>query len=67
MTTSVSQVVLDNIKKMSFILEIHSGKQCGLIEEGCCQAPGLSWFHKTLNSTTTDYIETRVCADEVSS
>ena len=43
------------------------GKQCGLIESPCCQAPGLPWFYKTLNSTTTDYIEMRVCADEVGS
>ena len=43
------------------------GQQCGLIEKACCQAPGLPWFHKTLNSPTTDYIEMRVCGDEVSS
>ena len=40
------------------------GKQCGLLEQECCQAPGLPWFHKFLNSTTTDYIELRVCADQ---
>ena len=40
------------------------GKQCGLIEKACCQAPGLPWFHKTLLSPTTDYIELRVCGDE---
>ena len=40
------------------------GKQCGLIEKPCCQAPGLPWFHKTLNSPTTDYIEMRVCGDQ---
>ena len=39
------------------------GKECGLIEKACCQAPGLPWFHKTLNSPTTDYIEMRVCGD----
>ena len=40
------------------------GIQCGLIEKACCQAPGLPWFHKTLNSQTTDYIEMRVCSDQ---
>ena len=43
------------------------GKQCGLIEKACCLAPGLPWFYKTLNFPTTDYIEMRVCADEVGS
>ena len=41
------------------------GKQCGLIEKPCCLAPSLPWFHKTFNSPTTDYIELRVCSDEV--
>ena len=40
------------------------GKQCGSLEQECCKAPGLPWFHKVLNSTTTDYIELRVCADQ---
>ena len=43
------------------------GKQCGLIEKDCCLAPGLPWFHKTLNSSTTDYIELRVCSDQTQS
>ena len=43
------------------------GQQCGLIEKACCQDPGLPWFHKTLDSPTTDYLEMRVCGDEVSS
>ena len=37
------------------------GKGCGSIEEPCCWVPGLPWFHKTLEYTTTDYIEMRVC------
>ena len=43
------------------------GKQCGLIEKACCQAPGLPWFNKTLNFPTTDYIEMRICGDEYGS
>ena len=42
------------------------GKDCS--SEGvCCTAPGLPWFHKVLNTTTTDYLELRVCEDEGSS
>ena len=40
------------------------GKGCGSLEGNCCSATGLPWFKKILNSTTTDYIELRVCADE---
>ena len=40
------------------------GKQCGLIEEACCNVTGIPWFHKVLNQTTTDYIELRVCCDQ---
>ena len=31
-------------------------------EGPCCYAPGIPWFHKVLNSPTTDTIELRVCA-----
>ena len=40
------------------------GEGCGSIEGACCTAPGLPWFNKVLNTTTTDYLELRVCADE---
>ena len=40
------------------------GKGCGSLEGACCAAPGLPWFHKTLDNVTTDYIELRVCGDE---
>ena len=40
------------------------GKGCSSLEQSCCQAPGLPWFHKVLNSTTTNYIEMRVCGDQ---
>ncbi len=39
------------------------GEQCGLVEEECCNAPGIPWFHKPLEQPTTDYIELRVCGD----
>ena len=40
------------------------GKGCGSLEGDCCTAPGLPWFNKVLNTTTTDYLELRVCGDE---
>uniref|UniRef100_A0A1X7TF79 Fucolectin tachylectin-4 pentraxin-1 domain-containing protein n=1 Tax=Amphimedon queenslandica TaxID=400682 RepID=A0A1X7TF79_AMPQE len=40
------------------------GKGCGSLEGVCCAAPGLPWFNKILNTSTTDYLELRVCADE---
>ena len=39
------------------------GKDCNG-EGDCCTAPGLPWFHKVLNTTTTDYLELRICRDE---
>ena len=44
------------------------GKGCGTQETVCCSAPGLPWFHRDYgNVTTTDYIELRVCADQLTS
>ena len=40
------------------------GEQCGAIERGCCRATGLPWFHKTLSTPTSDYIELRFRCDE---
>ena len=41
------------------------GKGCDSTETACCTAPGLPWFHRDYgNTTTTDYLELRVCADE---
>ena len=40
------------------------GEQCGAIERGCCRATGLPWFHKTLSTPTSDYIELRLCCDQ---
>ena len=40
------------------------GQDCGGNEGPCCTAPGLPWFHRDYgNSTTTDYLELRVCSD----
>ena len=43
------------------------GKGCRPLEAPCCTAPGLPWFHRdygTTSSTTTDYVELRVCGDQ---
>uniref|UniRef100_A0A1X7UUM5 Fibrinogen C-terminal domain-containing protein n=1 Tax=Amphimedon queenslandica TaxID=400682 RepID=A0A1X7UUM5_AMPQE len=40
------------------------GQGCGSLESPCCNAPGIPWFHRDYGSTTTtDYIELRVCAN----
>ena len=41
------------------------GQQCVAEEAPCCTHPNMPWFLKTLNETTTENIELRVCADEV--
>ena len=41
------------------------GKQCCGDEAQCCASPGVLWFYKFLDAPTTDYIEMRVCTDEV--
>ena len=43
------------------------GERCGGVEGPCCNAPGIPWFHKVLNSPTTDDIELRVCEDHETS
>ena len=41
------------------------GQGCGSNETACCSVPGLPWFHRDYgNTTTTDYLELRVCGDE---
>ena len=41
------------------------GQGCGSEESACCNVPGIPWFHRDYgNTTTTDYIELRVCGDE---
>ena len=41
------------------------GQSCGSDESPCCNVTGIPWFHRDYgNTTTTDYIELRVCADQ---
>uniref|UniRef100_A0A1X7ULY7 Fibrinogen C-terminal domain-containing protein n=1 Tax=Amphimedon queenslandica TaxID=400682 RepID=A0A1X7ULY7_AMPQE len=40
------------------------GQGCGSLEIPCCNVPGIPWFHRDYGSTTTtDFIELRVCGD----
>ena len=39
------------------------GQQCVAKEAPCCTHPNMPWFNKTLNETTTEDIEVRVCGD----
>ena len=39
------------------------GDGCGSVEQDCCNASGLPWFHKVLTSSTTKALEMRICAD----
>ena len=44
------------------------GQGCGSLESSCCNVPGIPWFHRDYGSTTTtDYIELRVCGNEEAS
>ena len=40
------------------------GQQCDGNEGPCCTNPKMPWFIKTLNKTTTENIELRVCGNE---
>ena len=41
------------------------GQGCDGSESPCCNVPGIPWFHRDYGSTTTtDYIELRVCGSE---
>ena len=40
------------------------GQQCFAEEAPCCTHPNMPWFLKTLNETTTEDIELRVCGDQ---
>ena len=41
------------------------GQGCSSLESPCCNVTGIPWFHRDYgNTTTTDYIELRVCGNE---
>ena len=44
------------------------GLSCGSLSGPCCNVPGIPWFHRDYGSTTTtDYIELRVCSNQANS
>ena len=41
------------------------GRDCENIKNDyCCSSPSLPWFHRQYNTSTTDHMELRVCADQ---
>ena len=40
------------------------GQQCDGVEAPCCTHPNMPWFTKTLNETTTEDIQLRLCNNE---
>ena len=47
-------------------LEIYCGMVVGVdsLEQPCCNRAGMPWFQRSLEYTTTDYVELRVCGNE---
>ena len=44
------------------------GNGCNLVEVPCCSKADIPWFHRNYgNTTTTDYLELRVCSSESTS
>ena len=41
------------------------GQDCGSRELACCAAPGLPWFYRNYTSTTDDFLELRLCLDQI--
>ena len=41
------------------------GKGCTNDEAPCCQIKGIPWFHKYLDTPTTDFIELRLCGRQI--
>ena len=40
------------------------GQQCDGVEAPCCTHPNMPWFTKTLNETTTEDIQLRLCSNQ---
>ena len=56
----------NNTANQLFIADpLWDGQNCGSYESTCCNVPGIPWFHRDYgNTTTTDYIELRVCGNQ---
>ena len=57
----------DNIIAITISDPLWDGQQCDGAEAPCCTHPNMPWFNKTLNVTTTEDIEVRVCGDQPTS
>ena len=59
------QVNSSSEKKFYTSDPLWDGQGCGSNEASCCSAPGIPWFHRDYgNTTTSDYIELRVCCNQ---
>ena len=57
----------NNIIAITISDPLWDGQQCDGAEAPCCTHPNMPWFNKTLNVTTTEDIEVRVCGDQPTS
>ena len=48
-------------KKLYTSDPLWDGDGCGSLEQDCCSASGLPWFHKVLTSSTIEALEMRIC------
>ena len=66
--SAIPPYVSGNTQRWQHILYVNDplwdGQQCGGNEGPCCTNPKMPWFMKTLNETTTENIELRVCGNE---
>ena len=69
LTTTVS-LVLTSAALRPFSTMTHCGMDSSVVVVGgeapCCTHPNMPWFIKTLNETTTEDIELRLCKDHIS-
>ena len=63
MTTTVS-LALPCMIHIHSTMMIHSGMAENVTTYSCCTSPNIPWFFKSLNQSTTDDIELRLCTSE---
>ena len=43
---------------------VNMSQRCPYVQAPCCTHPNIQWFNNTLNETTTEDIELRLCVDQ---